>query len=90
MELNEPSDREVLASANPGDYGVFSDRHLGTVRSYVASRVRQPDVVFGLVAETFARAGEAGAVRSGTRPSGWLADRDRAQSDHRFRQAWPG
>jgi RNA polymerase sigma factor (sigma-70 family) len=46
----------MLASGLPADYGVFYDRHLGVVRSYVASRVRQPDVVFDLVAETFARA----------------------------------
>lgn len=56
MKRNERSDVELLASGAPGDYGVFYDRHLNAVRSYVASRIRQPEVTFDLVAEAFARA----------------------------------
>jgi RNA polymerase sigma factor (sigma-70 family) len=56
MRVSELSDVELLVSGTPAQYGLFYDRHLGVVRSYVASRVRQPDVVFDLVAETFARA----------------------------------
>lgn len=56
MELIGRPDVELLGSGVPGDYGVFYDRHLGVVRAYVFSRVRQPELVFDLVAETFARA----------------------------------
>ena len=56
MELSERSDVELLGSGVPSDFGLFYDRHLGVVRSYVASRIWQPDLVFDLVAETFARA----------------------------------
>jgi RNA polymerase sigma-70 factor (ECF subfamily) len=74
MKLSEPSDAELLASGTPGDYGVFYDRHLGVVRSYVASRVGQPEVMFDLVAETFARALEKRAQFDPARgPAvGWL------------------
>jgi RNA polymerase sigma-70 factor (ECF subfamily) len=56
MGLSTQSDVELPASGTPGDYGVFYDRHLGVVRSYVGARVRQPEIIFDLVAETFARA----------------------------------
>ena len=75
MELSEQSDAELLASGTPGDFGVFYDRHLGVVRSFVwASRARQPEVVFDLVAETFARALEKRAQFDPARgPAvGWL------------------
>jgi RNA polymerase sigma factor (sigma-70 family) len=74
MKLSEGSDAELLASGAPGDYGVFYDRHLGVVSSYVASRVGQPDVMFDLVAETFARALEKRARFDPARgPAvGWL------------------
>lgn len=38
------------------DFGAFYDRHLGSVAAYVGRRVREPEVGFDLVAETFARA----------------------------------
>ena len=74
MKRSELSDFELLASGTPGDYGVFYDRHLGVVRSYVASRVRRPEVMFDLVAETFARALERRAQFDPARgPAvGWL------------------
>jgi RNA polymerase sigma-70 factor (ECF subfamily) len=74
MELSERSDAELLASGVPGDYGVFYDRHLRVVCGYVASRVGQPEVVFDLVAETFASALEKRALFDPARgPAvGWL------------------
>ena len=74
MKRSERSDAELLASGTSGDYGVFYDRHLGVVRSYVASRVRRPEVMFDLVAETFARALEKRAQFEPARgPAvGWL------------------
>jgi RNA polymerase sigma factor (sigma-70 family) len=74
MELSEGSDAELLDSGAPADYGIFYDRHLGVVRSYVASRVGQPDVMFDLVAETFARALEKRALFDPARGHavGWL------------------
>jgi hypothetical protein len=72
MELSEPSDREVLASANPGHYGVFSDRHFGAVRSYVASGVRQPDVVFWSLKHSRALEKRAQFGRAHGPAAGWL------------------
>ncbi len=74
MKLSERSDAKLLGSGAPDHYGVFYDRHLGVVRSYIASRVAQPEVVFDLVAETFARALEKRTVFDPTRGSavGWL------------------
>jgi RNA polymerase sigma-70 factor (ECF subfamily) len=74
MKLSERSDAELLGSGVPGDYGVFYDRHLRVVYGYVASRVRQPEVIFDLVAETFARALEKRALFDAERgPAvGWL------------------
>lgn len=50
------NDAALLHSGDPEDFGVFYRRHADAVTSYVGRRVRQPDVVFDLVAETFARA----------------------------------
>jgi RNA polymerase sigma-70 factor (ECF subfamily) len=74
MELSGPSDAELLGSGTPAGYGVFYDRHLGVVRSYVASRVGRPEVMFDVVAETFARALEKRALFDPARgPAvGWL------------------
>jgi RNA polymerase sigma-70 factor (ECF subfamily) len=74
MRLSERSDAELLASGTPGGFGVFYDRHLGVVRSYVGARANQPEVVFDLIAETFARALEKRALFDPARgPAvGWL------------------
>jgi Sigma-70 region 2 len=56
MATPERSDARLLASGRPSDFGAFYDRHLAAVTSYVGGRVRQPEVIFDLVAETFARA----------------------------------
>ena len=50
------SDAALLGSECADDFGTFYDRHLRAVAAYVAGRVRQPDVRFDLVAETFAHA----------------------------------
>jgi RNA polymerase sigma-70 factor (ECF subfamily) len=59
MRPSGRSDAELLAGDAPGDFGVVYDRHVRAVSSYVAARVRQPEVMFDLVAETFARALES-------------------------------
>lgn len=56
MAPRPPSDVLLLASDRPEDFGTFYDRHLRAVTGYVAGRVRQPEVRFDVVAETFARA----------------------------------
>ena len=56
MRATGRSDAELLAGRVPGDFGVFYDRHVRAASSYVAARVRQPEVMFVLLAETFARA----------------------------------
>lgn len=56
MERDRPSDAGLLASGKASDFGEFYDRHLGAVTSFVGRRVHQPEVIFDLVAETFARA----------------------------------
>lgn len=56
MALPHPSDVSLLVSDRPDDFGTFYDRHLRAVTAYVAGRVRQPEVRFDVVAETFARA----------------------------------
>jgi RNA polymerase sigma factor (sigma-70 family) len=52
MGVRMPSDMELLGT----DFGGFYDRHLAAVAAFVGGRVREPDVGFDLVAETFARA----------------------------------
>ncbi len=56
MEPRTPPDAVLLASGKASDFGVFYDRHLAVVTSFVGRRVRRPEVLFDLVAETFARA----------------------------------
>ena len=68
------SDVDLLTSYTPEDFGVFYERHVTTVTAYLARRTRRPDVLFDLVAETFARAYE---LRRGHDPRrgpaiGWL------------------
>ena len=50
------SDAELLASGDAELFGVFYERHLDAVVAFVGLRVPRPDLVFDLVAETFARA----------------------------------
>ncbi|MGH2885169.1 MAG: RNA polymerase sigma factor [Solirubrobacteraceae bacterium] len=56
MATSDPSDASLLASGRPSDFGAFYDRHVAAVTAYVGRRVRKADVIFDLVAETFARA----------------------------------
>lgn len=48
-------DSDLLAGS-PADFGTFYERHVEVVTAYVARRVNRSDLVFDLVAETFARA----------------------------------
>jgi DNA-directed RNA polymerase specialized sigma24 family protein len=52
----EVADAELLSSGLASDFGGFYDRHVRAVTAFVGSWIGQPDVVFDLVAETFARA----------------------------------
>jgi DNA-directed RNA polymerase specialized sigma24 family protein len=52
----ERADAELLSSGVASDFGCFYDRHVRAVTAFVGSWIGQPDVVFDLVAETFARA----------------------------------
>ncbi len=52
----ERSDAELLSGGDGADFGYFYDRYVGAVSAFVGSRVGRPEVVFDLVAETFARA----------------------------------
>jgi RNA polymerase sigma-70 factor (ECF subfamily) len=54
----ERSDSELLAGVVAGDFAEFYRRHRQAVTSFVGARVAGPEVVFDLVAETFARAFE--------------------------------
>lgn len=56
MTGDTAADHELLASGTASDFDVFYRRHLQGVVSYVARRMRRPDLVFDIVAETFARA----------------------------------
>jgi RNA polymerase sigma-70 factor (ECF subfamily) len=49
-------DAELLSSGLASDFGCLYDRHVRAVTAFVGSWIGQPDVVFDLVAETFARA----------------------------------
>jgi RNA polymerase sigma-70 factor (ECF subfamily) len=49
-------DVELLSSHTPEAFGEFYERHAGPLAAYVGRRARRPEVVFDLVAETFARA----------------------------------
>src|SRR4051794_28072920 len=50
------SDTDLLTSHTPEDFGDFYARHVTAVTAYVGRRTRKPDLIFDLVAETFARA----------------------------------
>ena len=52
----ECADAELLSSGLVHDFGCFYDRHVRAVTAFVGSWVGEPEVVFDLVAETFARA----------------------------------
>jgi RNA polymerase sigma-70 factor (ECF subfamily) len=52
----ERADAELLSSGLASDFGCFYDRHVRAVTAFVGSWVGEPDVVFDLVAEAFARA----------------------------------
>jgi len=81
MLLHEQSDGELLASSVAEDFGVFYRRHFQAVTSFVAPRVGGADVVFDLVAETFAVALERRKRYEAEARSGrCVADRYRAES----------
>jgi RNA polymerase sigma-70 factor (ECF subfamily) len=50
------SDVTLLSSFAPEAFGEFYERHVTAVTVYVARRTREPDLIFDLVGETFARA----------------------------------
>ncbi|MBE2314582.1 RNA polymerase sigma factor [Solirubrobacter sp. CPCC 204708] len=52
------TDAELLSSSDPGAFREFYERHVTAVAAYLGRRTRHPDVVFDLLAETFARAYE--------------------------------
>jgi len=54
--LVERLDAQLLASGDSEQFGVFYARHLDAVVAFVGWRVRRAELVFDLVAETFARA----------------------------------
>jgi RNA polymerase sigma-70 factor (ECF subfamily) len=56
VHVPERTDPELLLGESPSDFGAFYDRHVGIVSAFVARRINQPEVIFDLVAETFARA----------------------------------
>ena len=56
MSVLELSDEDLLASGSAADFGCFYDRHLDAVLAFVSRRTRQPEAMFDLTAETFARA----------------------------------
>jgi RNA polymerase sigma factor (sigma-70 family) len=56
VTVPERSDDQLLGSRDAGDFGRFYERHVKAVTAFVGRRVSDPEVVFDLVAETFARA----------------------------------
>lgn len=54
--IDEPSDGELLRSRAPEAFGRFYERHVPKVTAFVGRRFHEPELVFDLVAETFARA----------------------------------
>jgi RNA polymerase sigma factor (sigma-70 family) len=52
----ERADAVLLSSGLAPDFGCFYDRHVRAVTAFVGSWIGEADVVFDLVAETFARA----------------------------------
>lgn len=98
MSVLELSDGDLLASWSASDFGLFYDRHLDTVLAFVGRRIRQPEGMFDLTAETFARALEhRQQYQSAKGPAiGWLlgiarnliidsARRGRIEADSRVR-----
>jgi RNA polymerase sigma-70 factor (ECF subfamily) len=73
MRVERP-DTELLSSGVASDFGCFYDRHVGAVTAFVGSWIGEPDVVFDLVAETFARALEHRLRYDPSKgpPVGWL------------------
>jgi hypothetical protein len=53
---DERVDGELLSSGLASDFGCLYDRHVRAVTAFMGSWIGEPDVVFELVAETFARA----------------------------------
>ena len=53
---DERADAELLSSGVGSDFGFLYDRHVRAVTAFVGSWIGEPEVVFDLVAETFARA----------------------------------
>lgn len=74
MGPGNPSDARLLSSTKASDFGAFYDRHVDAVAAYVGRRVRQPEVIFDVVAETFARALENRTQYDAARGAaiGWL------------------
>jgi RNA polymerase sigma factor (sigma-70 family) len=74
MSVMELSDEDLLASGSASDFGCFYDRHLDAVLAFVGRRTRQPEAIFDLTAETFARALEhRGQYQPARGPAiGWL------------------
>jgi RNA polymerase sigma-70 factor (ECF subfamily) len=58
VRIGNAEDAALLGSHDPNDFGRFYERHVGAVVAFLGRRVRGPDVVFDLTAETFARAFE--------------------------------
>jgi RNA polymerase sigma factor (sigma-70 family) len=56
MSVMQLSDEDLLVSGSASDFGRFYDRHLDAVLAFVGRRTRQPEAMFDLTAETFARA----------------------------------
>jgi RNA polymerase sigma-70 factor, ECF subfamily len=54
--MAERADAQLLQSPDAADFGRFYERHVGAVVAYLGPRVRGPEIVFDLTAETFARA----------------------------------
>lgn len=52
----ERVDAELLGSGAASEFGSFYDRHVNAVTAFVGTWAVRPEVVFDLVAETFARA----------------------------------
>jgi RNA polymerase sigma-70 factor (ECF subfamily) len=52
----ERADAELLGSGAASEFGSFYDRHVNAVTAFVGTWAVRPEVVFDLVAETFARA----------------------------------
>jgi RNA polymerase sigma-70 factor (ECF subfamily) len=74
MPGSQPTDEQLLLSADAEDFGRFYDRHIDVLLGWFARRVGDPDTAADLAAETFAAALVArGRFRPGAVPAaGWL------------------